>query len=59
MYDIEFIVKQVGATMRMEDMILKEEDKNRIRMCIVDDNKFNNELKNLIQKHSVKSGDVI
>lgn len=55
MYDIEFIVKQVDATMRMEDMILKEEDKSRIRMCIADDSKFNNELKNLIQKHSVKS----
>lgn len=55
MYDIDFIIKQVGATMRMEDMILKEEDKNRIRICIVDDSKFNNELKNLIQKHSVKS----
>lgn len=55
MYNVEFIVKQVNATMRMEDMILKEEDKNRIRMCIADDSKFNNELKNLIQKHSVKS----
>lgn len=55
MYDIEFILKQVGATMRMEDMILKEEDKNRIRMCIADDSKFNNELENLIQKYSVKS----
>lgn len=55
MVDVEFIVKQVDATMRMEDMILKEEDKNRIRMCIIDNKVFDHELKNLIHKHSIKS----
>lgn len=54
MQDIELIIKQVDASMTMEDMSLTESDKERIRFCIGDNNKVEDEIRDLVKKHSVK-----
>ena len=55
MNNIDFIIKQVNATMAMEDMPLTEVDKNRIRFCIENPQRIEAEIQFLIKKHFVES----
>jgi hypothetical protein len=54
MKDIEQIIREVNGTMSMEGMPITDEDKNRIRDCLRDKNKFDNTIKELILKHTVQ-----
>ena len=55
MQNIEWIIKQVDASMTMEDMPLTQEDKKRIRYCIGNDKRVDKEIQKLIQRYSVKA----
>lgn len=52
MKDIEQIVKEVSGTMAMEGMHLKEEDKERIRICLSNKVGFEEMKKRIIEKHN-------
>lgn len=54
MKDIKQIIKEVSATMAMEGMHLKEEDKERIRICLSDEVSFEEMKKRIIEKHTVR-----
>ena len=54
MKDIEQIIKEVTGTMAMEGMHLREEDKQRIRVCLSDQVTFDEMKKRIIQKHTVR-----
>lgn len=54
MKDIEQIVKEVSGTMAMEGMHLKEEDKERIRICLSNKVGFEEMKKRIIEKHTVR-----
>lgn len=54
MKNIEKIICEVNGTMAMEGMPISEDDKNRIRYCLRDDNLFNETIKGLTKKHTVK-----
>jgi len=54
MKDIEQIIKEVSGTMAMEGMHLKEEDKERIRICLSDEVSFEEMKKRIIEKHTVR-----
>jgi hypothetical protein len=52
-FDVENIVKNIDFTMKMEDMPLTDEEKNRLRDCLngaVDVDKI---LQKIIKKHTV------
>ncbi len=51
MSDLECILANVDATMRMEGMPLTDEDKNRILDCLVGKTTFDNEIKKIIEKY--------
>ncbi len=53
MKDIEKIIEEVNATMSMEGMPIKADDRDRIRLCLRDKKLFDETLKNLVNKHSV------
>ena len=55
MQNIEWIIKQVDATMTIEDIIIKKEDKKRIRYCIGNNKRVDKEIQKLIQRYSVKA----
>ena len=54
MKNIEQIVKEVSGTMAMEGMYLKEEDKERIRICLSDEISFEEMKRRIIEKHTVR-----
>ena len=54
MPDIELIIKQVDASMAMEGMPLTENDKERIRLCIGDDQKVESTISSLVNKYTLK-----
>ncbi len=53
MKDIEQIIKEVDGTMAIEGMNLKDEDKERIRLCLSDEVSFEEMKKRIIRKHTV------
>ncbi|MBQ7642021.1 MAG: hypothetical protein IJS83_06090 [Acholeplasmatales bacterium] len=54
MSELECILANVDATMKMEGMPLTEEDKNRILDCLTGKSTFDNEIKKIIEKFSKK-----
>lgn len=52
MSDIDRIVNEVNGSMAMEGMPLTDEDKERIRISLSDNEKYKKILKELIIKHS-------
>ena len=54
MQSIESIIRQVDASMTIEDMLLTEEDKKRIRFCIGDNKKVKKEIQKLVQHYAEK-----
>jgi hypothetical protein len=52
MKDIEKLIGEVNGTMAMEGMPLTDDDKNRIRTCLRDEDLYRKTLKELITKHS-------
>lgn len=54
MQSIEVIIQQVDASMTIENMPLTEEDKKRIRFCIGDNKKVEQEIQKLIQQYTVR-----
>jgi hypothetical protein len=54
MKDIEQIIREVNGTMSMEGMPITDEDKDRIRDCLRNKNKFDITIKELILKHTVQ-----
>jgi hypothetical protein len=52
-YDVENVVENIDFSMKMEDMPLTDEDKNRLRYCLngtVDVDKI---LQEVIKKHTL------
>ena len=54
MSELECILANVDATMKMEGMPLTEEDKNRILDCLTGKSTFDNEIKKLTEKYNRK-----
>lgn len=54
MKNIEQIIKEVNGTMTIEGMPLKEEDKERIRVCLSDEVSFEEMKRRIIEKHTVR-----
>ena len=50
--NIENIIKNIDFSMKMEDMPLNKEDKNRLRDCLNGKNDINRVLKETIKKHT-------
>lgn len=55
MRNIELIIKQVDASMSMEGMPLTDNDKNRIRFCIGDNDKVEATINSLVNKYMMQS----
>lgn len=53
MLEIERLIKEVGATMAIEDFEITEEDRNRMRHCAYDDEKVEEVIASLVEKHAV------
>jgi hypothetical protein len=51
--DVENIIQNIGFSMEMEDMPLTEEDKNRLRNCIMGKEDINKVLQETIKKHTL------
>ena len=51
-YNAENIVENIDFSMKMEDMALTNEDKNRLRSCISGRTDINNILLETIEKHT-------
>ena len=54
MKDIGQIIREVNGTMAIEGMPLKEEDKERIRICLSDEVSFEEMKRRIIEKHTVR-----
>lgn len=54
MIEVECLIKEVEATMAMEDFEITEEDKNRMRYCAYDNEKVEEVIASLVEKHTVK-----
>lgn len=54
MKDIDQIIKEVNGTMAIEGMYLREEDKERIRLCLSDEISFEEMKKRIVEKHTVR-----
>ena len=50
-YNIENIIENIDFSMKMEDMPLTKEDKNRLRSCISGRTDINKVLQETIKKH--------
>ena len=48
----EYIIENIDFTMRMEDMPLTNEDKNRLRNCLNGKNDINMVIQETIKKHT-------
>jgi hypothetical protein len=51
--DVENLIQNIDFSMKMEDMPLTEEDKNRLRDCIMGKEDINKVLQKTIQKHTL------
>jgi predicted pyridoxine 5'-phosphate oxidase superfamily flavin-nucleotide-binding protein len=51
-YNIERIIENIDFTMKMEDMPLTNEDKNRLRNCLNGKSDINTVLQETIKKHT-------
>ena len=51
-YDIENIIENIDFSMRMEDMSLTNEDKNRLRNCLNGKDDIQKVLQETIKKHT-------
>ena len=51
--NIEYIIKNIDFSMRMEDMPLTEEDKSRLRTCLNGNKDINEVLQETIKKHTL------
>ena len=51
--NVEYIIKNIDFTMKMEDMPLTEEDKNRLRICLNGDRNIDEVLQETIKKHTL------
>lgn len=54
MKDIEKIIREVNGTMAIEGMPITDDDRQRIRECLRDKQKFDDTLHALILKHTVQ-----
>jgi hypothetical protein len=52
-YDVENVVENIDFSMKMEDMPLTDEDKNRLRDCLNGTVDFENILQEVIRKHTL------
>jgi hypothetical protein len=52
-YDVENVVKNIDFSMKMEDMSLTDEDKNRLRDCLNGTVDFEKILQEVIRKHTL------
>ena len=52
--DIEQIIREVNGTMAIEGMPLKEEDKERIRVCLSDKVSFEEMKRRIVEKHTIR-----
>jgi hypothetical protein len=50
--DVENIIQNIDFSMKMEDMPLTEEDKNRLRNCITGKNDVSKVLQETIKKYT-------
>jgi hypothetical protein len=51
-YDVENVVENIDFPMKMEDMPLTDEDKNRLRNCLNGTVDIDKILREVIQKHA-------
>jgi hypothetical protein len=51
-YDVENVVENIDFSMKMEDMPLTDEDKNRLRNCLNGTVDIDKILQEVIQKHT-------
>ena len=51
-YDVENVVENIDFSMKMEDMPLTDEDKNRLRNCLNGTVDIDKILREVIQKHT-------
>jgi hypothetical protein len=54
-YDIENVVENIDFSMKMEDMPLTDDDKNRLRSCLSGKSDIQKIIQETIQKHTVTS----
>ncbi len=54
MENTEKIIKSVCANMRMENIILTAEDKQRIKMCLEGESSYDDEICKLVEKYTCK-----
>jgi hypothetical protein len=52
-YDVENVVENIDFSMKMEDMPLTDEDKNRLRDCLNGTIDFEKILQEVIRKHTL------
>jgi len=52
-YDIENVVKNIDFSMKMEDMPLTDEDKNRLRDCLSGKSDIDEILQDVVKKHTL------
>jgi retron-type reverse transcriptase len=54
-FDIENVVENIDFSMKMEDMPLTEDDKNRLRNCLSGKSDIQKIIEETIQKHTIIS----
>ena len=53
MSDVERIIREVDSSMKMEGMLLTNDDKDRIRECLSDPSSVELVIDRLLEKHTV------
>ncbi|MFR5875015.1 MAG: hypothetical protein ACLUFN_00845 [Eubacterium sp.] len=53
MSDIEKIINDVDSSMRMEGLPLNDDDRERIKSCLLNPSIVNDVIKELLEKHRV------
>ncbi|MEW8974051.1 MAG: hypothetical protein AB2375_07635 [Tissierellaceae bacterium] len=51
--DIDQIIKEVDGSMSIEGMSLNQEDKDRIKECLVEKTTFEDMKRKIIKKHTI------
>ena len=51
--NIDYIIENIDFSMSMEDIPLTEEDKSRLRICLIGDRDINEILYETIKKHTL------
>jgi hypothetical protein len=52
-FDVENVVENIDFSMKMEDMPLTDEDKNRLRNCLNGTTDIDKILQDVIKKHTL------